>query len=207
MPQRPHGRAWFFVELLLWAVGVACLGAWIAHGTVQEAGRRAAVQQFAKLRLPAGTPDQHLWSPERITAWLAAMKKPSPPPLGVLRVPKLGLEVAILEGTDDAILDRAVGHVEDTAAPGAGGNCAIAGHRDGFFRVLQQLGPGDVIEIETVRTVTRYRVERTWVVQPEEVSVLDPTPVASVTLVTCYPFYFVGSAPQRFIVRAVQLTS
>jgi sortase A len=112
--------------------------------------------------------------------------------------------VPVLEGTDDWTLNRAVGHIEDTATPGSSGNCGIAGHRDGFFRCLKDIANGDVLELEGRDRVDRYVVERTWIVDPEDVSVLDPTPAPSITLVTCYPFYFVGSAPQRFIVRAVR---
>ena len=109
----------------------------------------------------------------------------------------------MLPGTSDRTLDRAVGHIETTAEPGAGGNSGIAGHRDGFFRGLKDITLGDVIELDTIQGSDAYRVERTWVVDPEDVSVLEPTPGRSLTLVTCYPFYYVGSAPRRFIVRAV----
>ena len=109
----------------------------------------------------------------------------------------------MLPGTDDHTLDRAVGHIEDTAEPGTDGNSGLAGHRDGFFRGLKDIARGDTIELETLKGKDIYRVERTWVVNPEEVWVLDPTPTRALTLVTCYPFYFIGSAPQRFIVRAV----
>jgi len=104
---------------------------------------------------------------------------------------------------DDGTLDRGVGHIEGTATPGAEGNSGIAGHRDGFFRGLKDIAAGDVIELDTLHGRESYRVERTWIVDPEDVSVLDPTTTRALTLVTCYPFYFVGSAPRRFIVRAV----
>ena len=108
-------------------------------------------------------------------------------------------------GPTSARSTAALGHIEDTALPGAVGNAGIAGHRDGFFRGLKDILPGDTIEIDTLVRKEIYRVERTWIVDPSDVSVLDPTPSASLTLVTCYPFYFVGSAPQRFIVRAVRV--
>ena len=133
----------------------------------------------------------------------SSLEQAAPPPLAVLRIPKIRLEVAVLPGTDDFVLNRAVGHIEGTALPGTDGNSAIAGHRDGFFRGLKDIGPGDGIEIDTLRGRETYRVERMWVVEPEDVWVLDATPVRSITLVTCYPFYFVGSAPHRYIVRAV----
>ena len=123
----------------------------------------------------------------------------------MLRIPRLRIEAALLEGTDDATLDRGVGHIEETAPPGTDGNAGIAGHRDGFFRALKDIAEGDAIELQTLGGRETYRVERTWIVEPEDVSVLDPTPSRSLTLVTCYPFYFVGSAPQRFIVRAVSV--
>src|SRR5207344_2603970 len=118
-------------------------------------------------------------------------------------IPKIRLEVAVLPGTDDHTLDRGAGHIEDTPQPGAAGNSGIAGHRDGFFRGLQDIAAGDAIELDTLEGTHVYRVERTWVVEPEDVSVLDPTPTRALTLVTCYPFYFVGPAPKRFIVRAM----
>ena len=141
--------------------------------------------------------------PKRISAWRAGCRA-RPPPLAVLRVPKIGLEVAVLPGTDDFTLNRAVGHIDDTALPGTDGNSGIAGHRDGFFRGLKDVGRGDAIEIETLQGEEVYHVERVWVVYPEDVSVLDATATRSLTLVTCYPFYHVGPAPQRYIVRAVR---
>jgi len=115
--------------------------------------------------------------------------------------------VAVLEGTDDWTLNRAVGHIEETAKPGATGNIGIAGHRDGFFRPLQNVRIGDRLEVQTLDGTQVYRIARTWIVEPDDVSVLDPTSMPSVTLVTCYPFYFVGPAPRRFIVRAERVGS
>jgi len=164
------------------------------------------VDRFAAMQRAArDTPDQALWSPQRIAAWQKTADEPFPAPLAVLRIPKIRLEVAVLPGTDDRTLDRGAGHIEDTAHPGAPGNSGIAGHRDGFFRGLKDIGAGDLIELDTLAEKQVFRVERTWVVEPEDVSVLDPTPASSITLVTCYPFYFIGSAPQRFIVRAVRV--
>ena len=172
------------------------------------AGARHEVERFARLQAAAlqqpPAPDLSLWDQGRITAWRLALSEPAPPPLAVLRIPKIRLEVPVLRGTDDFTLNRAVGHIDDTALPGTDGNSGIAGHRDGFFRGLKDIGPEDVIELETLRGKEVYRIERTWVVDPEDVSVLDPTPARSLTLVTCYPFYHVGPAPQRFIVRAVR---
>ena len=196
------------IERLSWSLGIAAIGLWMAVTVSGTIGARREVARFSALQaaavVEAAAPDQSLWSPERVKAWRETQAQKSPSPLALLRIPRIGLEVAVLEGTDDWTLNRAVGHIEDTARPGAAGNSGIAGHRDGFFRGLKDIRSGDGIEIETVSSVERYRVERTWIVDPEDVSVLDPTASPSITLVTCYPFYFVGSAPQRFIVRAVR---
>ena len=196
------------VERAAWTCGVACLVTWGALYLGGAAGARHELRRFALLQAAAleqpTAPDLSLWDPKRVSAWRQALSKPAPSPLAVLRIPKIRLEVAVLRGTDDFMLNRAVGHIEDTALPGTDGNSGIAGHRDGFFRGLKDIGPEDVIELETLRGKEAYRVERIWVVDPEDVSVLDPTPARSLTLVTCYPFYHVGPAPQRYIVRAVR---
>lgn len=195
-------------EKASWAIGLAGLVWWGAFHFGAASATRYDLERFAALEAvaaQAGTPDQSLWSPQRISAWERAVDDPAPAPLAVLRIPKIRLEVPVLPGTDDRTLDRGVGHIEDTAQPGTDGNSGIAGHRDGFFRGLKDIAPGDEIELDTLQGKDVYRVERTWVVDPEDVSVLDPTPVRALTLVTCYPFYFVGSAPQRFIVRAVRV--
>ena len=207
--QRLSARwAGLWAERTAWTFGVVCLAAYGAQYVDGVAGARYELERFAllqsaPLREPAA-PDLSLWDGERISAWRLALTEPAPPPLAVLRIPKIRLEVAVLRGTDDVTLNRAVGHIDDTALPGNDGNSGIAGHRDGFFRGLKDIGPEDAIELETLRGKEVYRVERTWVVDPEDVSVLDPTPRRSLTLVTCYPFYHVGPAPQRYIVRAVR---
>ena len=201
-------RLGLLVEVAAWTFGSVCLvtcGALYidgARGTRHELERFALLQAAALPRTPA--PDLSLWDQVRITAWRRSLSEPAPPPLAVLRIPKIRLEVPVLPGTDDLTLNRAVGHIDDTALPGTDGNAGIAGHRDGFFRGLKDIGLEDAIELETLRGKEGYRVERIWVVDPDDVSVLDPTPARSLTLVTCYPFYYVGPAPQRYIVRAVR---
>ncbi len=108
----------------------------------------------------------------------------------------------VLEGTDDLTLDRGVGHIPGTAALGEAGNVGIAGHRDGFFRGLKDVHVGDTIDVYTQRGRSRYVVDEIQIVSPDNVSVLAPRAEPSLTLVTCYPFYFVGSAPSRYIVHA-----
>ena len=218
-PQRPmllaemetlrRQRFLVLVEILSWAVGVSGLLWWVMFqidvttSTQQHLKRFAALQSVAR---HSATPDQSLWSFTRIIAWRNSLGEPVSPPLAVLRIPEIGLEVPVLRGTDDRTLDRAVGHIDDTAPPGTDGNAGIAGHRDSFFRGLRDIGAGDAIELDTLGGRDVYRVEHTWIVDPEDVWVLDPTPGRVLTLVTCYPFYFVGSAPRRFIVRAVRVS-
>jgi sortase A len=212
---KPDRRsAWLIVERVAWIVAAVCLVGVGTFYVAGVAGSRLELERFSVLQaaqgrgdhreLAAGSPDRSLWSPERTQAWQTALAEPAPQPLAVLRIPRLRIEVAVLEGTDEFVLNRAVGHIDGTALPGTDGNSGIAGHRDGFFRGLKDIVGGDVVELETLGAKEKYRVERTWIVAPEDVSVLDPTPARSLTLVTCFPFYFVGSAPQRFIVRAVR---
>ena len=122
--------------------------------------------------------------------------------LGQIEINAIGLQVMILEGIGDGTLRRAVGHIPGTALPGQAGNVAIAGHRDTFFRPLRNIRKDDEITLTTLNGSYRYRVDSTKVVEPEDIGVLDDSDDAILTLVTCYPFNFVGSAPQRFIVRA-----
>lgn len=122
--------------------------------------------------------------------------------LGRLDAPSVKLSTAVLEGSDDATLSRGSGHIEDTPFPGQPGNVGIAGHRDTTFRALRRIHIGDALEFKTADRLYRYRISKTWIVGPDDVYVLDPTPRPALTLVTCYPFEFVGHAPNRFIVRA-----
>jgi sortase A len=123
-------------------------------------------------------------------------------PAAVLRIDRIGLEVPVHPGTGEDVLVRGAGLIEGTAAPGSDGNVGIAAHRDRQFRRLGELVVGDRIRLESADRDRTYRVTRTSIVEPHEVGVLDPTSSPALTLVTCYPFRFVGAAPQRFIVRA-----
>ena len=126
-------------------------------------------------------------------------------PLGRIEISTIGLSAMILEGTDARTLRRAVGHIPGTPLPGQPGNVAITGHRDTFFRPLHNIRKGDEITLTTVSGSYRYRVDSTKVVEPENTEVLADSDDAVLTLVTCYPFYFVGPAPKRFIVRALMI--
>ena len=147
--------------------------------------------------------DMKLWSPGRVKAYKVALTRDTPPTLAILRIPRLKLEVPVYDGTSDLVLDLAAGRIEDTALPGTVGNVGIAAHRDGFFRVLKDIKEGDALVLDTPVALEQYRVEWIRITTPDDVSVIDPTPGRTVTLVGCYPFYHNGPAPQRFIVRAV----
>lgn len=122
--------------------------------------------------------------------------------IGRLEIPDLHLSAMVREGANAATLQRAVGHIPGTALPGETGNVGLAGHRDTFFRALRNIRTNDTIDLETDSGTYRYVVESTDIVGPRDVRVLASSGAASLTLVTCYPFYYVGSAPKRFIVHA-----
>jgi sortase A len=185
-----------WLERALLAIGVA-LGVWCAVILI-EAHRYStmSIPTPAAAR-PATLPgDDAVSSAPRHPAvatgeWVARLEAPS-----------VHLSATVLEGTDDATLGKAAGHIEDTAFPGDPGNVGIAGHRDTTFRAVRNLHAGDPLVVTTRDYTYRYRVSQTHVVNPEDVYVLDPTDHPAVTLVTCYPFEFIGHAPRRFIVRA-----
>jgi sortase A len=120
-------------------------------------------------------------------------------------VPRLKLAAVAREGVDVRTLRVAVGHIPGTPLPGQQGNAGFAAHRDTFFGPLKSVRKGDEVIVTTPGGVFRYAVTGTRIVEPEDLSVLDPTSETTLTLVTCYPFDYLGSAPQRFIVRAILL--
>jgi sortase A len=143
---------------------------------------------------------------------MQAPGKPGPPApgaegalLGEIQIPRIGVSSVILEGTDESTLRKAVCHIAGTALPGQAGNIAIAGHRDTFFRPLRRIAIGDEVLISSPAGRFAYRVQSVQVVGPEDAQVLDRTTRDTVTLVTCYPFSFVGAAPKRFIVQATRV--
>lgn len=125
--------------------------------------------------------------------------------IGEVEVPRLGVKVVFVQGDSPRILRRAVGHISDTALPGEKGNVVLTAHRDSFFRPLRHILTGDAIRIRTLDGEFEYKVESTQVVSPDDVQVLQPSSANTLTLVTCFPFYYVGPAPKRFIVHARQI--
>jgi sortase A len=127
-------------------------------------------------------------------------------PIGEIQIPRLGLTAMVIQGDSAAILRRAVGHLAYTALPGQSGNVVLAGHRDTFFRPLQWVHPGDAITLKTRGGDFEYLVESTAVVPPSDIRVLQATGGQTLTLITCFPFSYLGRAPDRFIVRARAIT-
>ena len=216
---------WIF--LLLGLVALDCY-VWVNTGSVLDQayqdwafdqtlrGLTPSVGEFVKeeaRRLSSAKKPEAETSPE-----ISALPEESPkgeqpeaPPamrsvIGRLDIPRLKLSVMVREGADEGTLSRAVGHIPGTALPGKIGNVGLAGHRDTFFRALRNIREDDTIELETTGGMYHYVVKSTKIVTPRDVSVLEASGGETLTLVTCYPFYYVGSAPKRFIVHAAQMT-
>lgn len=184
-----------WIERGLIAIG-AGLAIWCAAILVE-----ARFHQAVPLTPPLVVTQTELPGDGHVNAPAAAA--PAPGMLvGRLEAPSVSLSTVVLEGSDDATLSRGSGHIEDTPFPGQPGNVGIAGHRDTTFRALRRIHVGDALEFTTVDRLYHYRISQTLIVGPDDVYVLDPTPKPALTLVTCYPFEFVGHAPRRFIVRA-----
>ena len=178
--------------------GAALLAAWLlptAYGTLSA--------RMTLARFQAQHAETTSWAPGRVQAYRRALAVALPAPVAVLHLPTAHLDVPVLEGTSATVLNRGAGHLQGTASPGSGvGNIVIAGHRDGFFRRLKNLSVGDTIELERRNGVVTYRVEDLRVVERTDTAALQPTHTPTLTLVTCYPFFYLGAAPQRYIVRA-----
>jgi sortase A len=204
----PRARVVHSAERVLLTTGVILLCAFAGmrlYGVIVSRYVVAAFQQKAATdsgtTRPAGV-DTSLWSDKRIRAYNESLSHAFGAPLAVLSIPKIHLEVPVFEGTDEVTLDRGAGRIAGTAHPGQPGNLGIAGHRDGFFRGLKDVTQGDEIKLALPEGEATYVVDQITVVTPQDVSVLQPRPISSITLVTCFPFYFVGSAPERYIVSA-----
>src|SRR5271163_3408697 len=203
---------------LLLVLGLTLL---VLYGSARIRGllmSQAAVKQFEEQKRSASTnradsepgektspPDFLWWSENRIRAYQSSLGEHLAPPSAVLRIPKIRLEVPVLEGTDDLTLNRGVGRIQGTARVGEDGNIGIAGHRDGFFRGLKNIQVGDKLQMEALDGTMTYEVDQIKIVKPSDVEVLDRRSKPSLTLVTCYPFYFIGSAPERYIVHASRI--
>jgi sortase A len=192
--------------VLLAFYGAARLDGWLfSTAALQAFDQSSPPPQSALPTAPTGADqsvDMSLWSPERVvgfrdSAWLTEERA-----LAVLELDQLRLRVPVFAGTDELVLNRGAGWIQGTARPGEDGNIGIAAHRDGFFRVLMNVEVGHSIRLRTEASTRAYRVDGIEIVDPEDVHVLLPRAEPSLTLVTCYPFYYSGNAPHRWIVHA-----
>lgn len=211
-------RPMLWVERSLWIAGALSLGIFFALQIQQRAAATEALRRFYAEQSDTGmaaafsdaftrsieSADKSYWSETRIAAFDNSAANATGAALAVLRIPRLSLEAPVFVGALEKELDRGPGWIRGTAPLGSAGNVGIAGHRDGYFRALKDIEAGDVIEVLGRDNTTRYQVSDIWIVEPEAVHLLDPTDEPSLTLVTCYPFYFAGHAPKRFVVRAIQ---
>jgi sortase A len=188
-----------WIERTAWVAGFTLLGLYGGMRMWAEESRAQAVEEYRAMTLAPA--DQSLWSQKRVMAYREAQRAGDAPE-AVLRIPSLPLEVPIYADTSDLNLDRGAGRIAGTAGLEQGGNLGLAAHRDGFFRKLKDAELGMELLLEHGGRTLKYHIVEITIVSPEDGSVLAPTQRPSITLVTCYPFYFVGNAPQRYIVRA-----
>jgi sortase A len=209
-----HSRSiWMWIESIVLGLGLILLGIYGAALFESVLDSRAFLRRFASLDLSPDSQVRNSSEGDHATnanshggqsaeghARVSSNRPDTP--LAVLQIPKIHLAAPLLDGTDPRTLNHAVGRIPGTAWPGGPGNLGIAGHRDSFFRGLKDIKAGDTIELETLKGTDTYIVDQIEIVTPDDVDVLRPRSVPSLTLVTCYPFYFIGSAPKRFIVKA-----
>ena len=210
----PPRRGWRLLERLLLAVAFVCLGyygyvsAESALYQAYEARELDAILASGPARsdpgpealAPSGATEEPATAEPRRVAAAGSTKAGTA--LGRLEIPRLHVSAIVRSGTDSRTLRLAIGHINGTALPGETGNIGLAAHRDTFFRRLGEIQPQDQVRIVTTQGTYTYVVEGTQIVNPHETWVLDQTDTPALTLITCYPFHYIGSAPQRFIVRA-----
>lgn len=202
-----------WLEKILLLVGILCLGiflwSWLDSRMFEARQNEVLEQTLAEHQRAVPAKGKPAAETDALSSFQRKEKKLDVPPpdegelLGRIRIPSVDVTAVIVEGVGKTSLRRAAGHIPGTALPEEDdGNVGIAAHRDSFFRGLKDIRKDDTIELTTLDGTQRYRVEWTKIVQPTDTSVLAPTREPVLTLVTCYPFYYVGSAPKRFIVRA-----
>jgi sortase A len=197
-------RALAASQRVVLALGAIFCGLYALALIAGELGRRSDVESFWKV---PQRPDQSLWSQTRVQAFLASQGLPISEPVGVLRAPSLKLAVPIYPDSSELHLNRGAGLITGMSAPDEGGNVGVAGHRDGYFRALKNVRRDDVLEVQTRARLHRYRVVSVDIVDASDRRLLADTEEPTITLVTCYPFYYLGHAPRRFIVRGAYLWS
>jgi sortase A len=194
-PRGNHRR--HFEQIVKWIgslillVGISALG---YVGYVMMSARYFHVTEAVRFAEPVRA--------RRLTPNLTPRFFPHGAVIGMIEIPRLGIDAVIVQGDSNDVLRRAIGHVPGTPFPGEAGNIALAGHRDTFFRPLREISVGDLISVKTENSIFHYQVSSTEVVRPNDTTVLQSRGRNELTLVTCYPFYYVGHAPDRFVVRA-----
>jgi sortase A len=192
------------IALLIVYLAARVDSTWQAHRRIQ-AFRSQQTRPHSSPVPISGSPARikfDLWSPGRIRGYEESLTLPAPTVLAILRIPKIELEVPIIKGTDEISLNRGVGWILGTSRPGELGNTGIAGHRDGFFRGLKDVVAGDTLQVEMTELTNTYVVDSIEIVNPNDTRVLALRDRPSITLVTCYPFYFIGDAPMRYVIQA-----
>jgi sortase A len=204
MRVRSASLAW--LERILVAVGLVSLG---YYGFMTAEARHFQREQIAVFESQQARARAPLAPPPDAPTRPAAPGPPASPPgvLALLEIPRLNISTPVLAGDDSDTLDIAVGHLPDTPLPWEKGNSAMAAHRDGLFRPLRNIRVGDDVRVKSEHGELTYRVRETKVVMPDDLSVLASTGNHTLTLITCYPFNFVGNAPKRFIVHADRLSA
>jgi sortase A len=188
------------LEIGLWGMAFAGLGIFVVSYSAAALHQHQLRRRLEALLTSATGPTTR--SATSVNYSASSPRIPIDGLLGLMEIPRLEISAVYEEGVDDDTLAGGIGHVPGTPLPGETGNAALAAHRDTYFRRLGEVEVGDVINVKTRRGEHHYRVARTAIVQPGDVSVLASTPAATLTLVTCFPFRYVGSAPQRFVVTA-----
>jgi sortase A len=202
-----NGRWLHWLERLLLGLGVVCLVYW---GWAMLSSEAENAYQSHRLDVMIRRHERHVATATPLPTRLPgegeqaepAVRRPRDPLIGRIDIPRVGVSCVIMEGDDSGTLRHAVGHIPGTALPGDPGHAALAGHRDSYFRGLRRIKPDDVITITRPDGTYRYRVRSTEVVRPNDVAVLQPKGHSTLTLVTCYPFHYIGPAPRRFVVIA-----
>jgi sortase A len=199
-----------WAERLLLLVGVICVGYFLytyAESRLYQAFEDRELDKILSESAATGTSGtaSETGAPAPLTVPRRTFAAGST--VGRIEIPRLGVSTVIRAGSDARTLRLAVGYIPGTALPGDRGNFGLAGHRDTFFRKLRDINPDDEIRVVTPDGVFNYYVQRTSIVMPQDIWVLDPTSYSALTLVTCYPFNYIGSAPKRFIVRAALRTT
>jgi sortase A len=212
---REHPQYLRRLEYGLLLIGVGLVAVFTSNWILAHVHSQRALKLFADRESPSGSEsrggenpsavDFTLWSPGRIKAYQETLKTNMNAPIGVLEIEKIHLRVPVFTGTSELALSGGAGWIEGTGWPGRDGNVGIASHRDGFFRGLKDIQLGDEVKLVTRGEIDLYVVDHIEVVKPTDVRVLEPGSGSRVTLVTCYPFYYVGSAPERYIVQGVRV--